>query len=332
MRTAAMIAQRWTLPVEAGPQAPTVSVVICAHTPARGEQLLEALQSLRHQSRAAHEVIVVVDHNPELLLWVRDRAPDVTAIENHERSGLSGARNSGVRAASGEVVAFLDDDAAAGPRWIELLSSAYREPAVAGAGGAVLPAWASRPSWFPEEFGWVVGCSYRGLPERRAPVRNLIGCNMSFRRQVFAQVGGFEEQLGRVAGRPLGCEETEFCIRVGRENGGGHTVLYDPEAAVRHRVPRERTTWRYFMSRCYHEGISKAQVARLAGSERGLASERTYTFQTLPSGAWAQLKAANLPRVGAILAGFSATAAGFIVGAVAARLGAVLRRRARVNP
>ncbi len=176
----------------------------------------------------------------------------------------------------------------------------------------------------------MVGCSYRGLPEHRAPVRNLIGCNMSFRRQVFAQVGGFEERLGRVAGRPLGCEETEFCIRLGRENGG-HTVVYDPEAAVRHHVPRERTTWRYFLSRCYHEGISKAQVARLAGSERGLASERTYTLQTLPSGAWAQLKAANLPRVGAIVAGFCTTATGFIVGTAVARLAELRGRRARVE-
>jgi GT2 family glycosyltransferase len=325
-----MIAQQWTLPVEAAQRAPTVSVVICAHTPARGEQLLAALESLRDQSRPPHEVIVVIDHNPELLSWVGERAPDMVVIENRERSGLSGARNTGVRAAGGEVVAFLDDDASADRRWIERLSSAYREPEVAGAGGAVLPAWASRPSWFPEEFGWVVGCSYRGLPVRRAPVRNLIGCNMSFRRRVFAQVGGFEERLGRVAGRPLGCEETEFCIRLGRQNGG-HTVLYDPEAAVRHHVPRERTTWRYFLSRCYHEGISKAQVARMAGSDRGLASERTYTMQTLPSGAWASLKAANLPRVGAIVAGFTATALGFVVGAVAARLGELRSRPSRAG-
>ncbi len=142
MRTAAMTVQRWMLPVEAAQQAPTVSVVICAHTPARGEQLLEALESLRNQSRTPHEVIVVVDHNPELLSWVRERAPDMVTTENHERSGLSGARNTGVRAASGDVVAFLDDDATAAPRWIERLSSAYREPAVAGAGGAVVPAWA----------------------------------------------------------------------------------------------------------------------------------------------------------------------------------------------
>jgi GT2 family glycosyltransferase len=303
---------------------PTVSVVVCAYTHARGGELLEALESLRDQSRSAHEVIVVVDRNPDLLDWVRARAPGVLAIENGGQPGLAGARNSGVRVARGDIVAFLDDDAVAAPSWIERLSAAYRDPRVVGAGGAVLPAWERRPAWFPEEFGWVVGCSYRGLPLAGAPVRNLIGCNMSFRREVFEELGGFSERLGRIAGRPLGCEETELCIRIGRY-APGRSVLYDPAATVRHRVPRDRTTWKYFLSRCYWEGVSKAEVARLAGRERGLASERAYALRTLPSGLWSELKAARPARVMAIIAGFSATAVGFLVGAARARTAARTR-------
>jgi glucosyl-dolichyl phosphate glucuronosyltransferase len=292
---------------------PEVSVVICAHTAERQDLLLEAVSSLRGQSRPPHEVIIVVDHEPALRDWVRDRAPEVLAIDNGEGRGLSGARNSGVRAADGEVVAFLDDDAIAEPTWVERLSEAYRDQGILGVGGAVLPIWEERPSWFPDEFGWVVGCGYRGLPLRRAPVRNLIGCNMSFRRDVFDRVGGFSEGLGRIADRPLGCEETEFCIRVG---GGqrGEPVLYEPSAAVQHHVPRARTTWAYFVRRCFYEGISKAEVARSAGGERGLASEREYTLRTLPSGVWRELRRARVLRAAAIVAGFCATVAGFIVG------------------
>ena len=308
-------------PVEAPFTQPAVSVVVCSHTPDRRGELLDAIKSLRQQSQPPHEVIVVVDHDPDLLDWVREGAPDVLAIENREEQGLAGARNSGVRAGQGEVVAFLDDDAVAAPSWIERLSAAYRDPRILGAGGAVLPVWEERPSWFPEEFEWVVGCSYRGLPLRRSPVRNLIGCNMSFRRDVFDRLGGFAEKLGRVAGRPLGCEETEFCIRVGRQ-GPGDPVLYDPAAAVHHRVPRDRTTWRYFLWRCYCEGLSKAEVARLTGRERALASERAYTLQTLPSGLWRELKAARVSRAAAIVAGFCATVAGFLIGAALSRLGA----------
>src|SRR3954471_11631617 len=202
----ALSAARSRLPQTRKPATPTVSVVICAYTSARRDELLDAIQSLRRQTRAPSEVIVVIDHNTKLLGWVRAQAPDVHAIANRNERGLSGARNSGVRTARGDVVAFLDDDAMASPNWVEQLCSAYRDPAILGVGGAALPVWEQRPAWFPDEFAWVVGCSYRGLPRDRAPVRNLIGCNMSFRPQVFEQLGGSTTRLGRAAGKPLGCE------------------------------------------------------------------------------------------------------------------------------
>ena len=298
---------------------PAVSVVICSHTAARQQLLLDALDSLRRQSQPPREVIVIVDHDRRLLDWVRARAPDVLAIENEESPGLAGARNSGARAAGGEIVAFLDDDAVADPSWVERLATAYRDQGIEAVGGAVLPVWEERPAWFPEEFGWVVGCGYRGLPLRRSRVRNLIGCNMSFRRSVFERVGGFAERLGRIGDRPLGCEETELCIRVG-QNGSGDPVLYEPAAAVHHHVPRNRTTLRYFLSRCYCEGISKSEVARRTGRDSGLASERAYALRTLPAGVWRELKAARFARAAAIVAGLLATAIGFVAGNVRGRV------------
>ena len=288
---------------------PSVSVVICTYTDLRRHDLLHALHSLRRQTHAPHEVIVVVDHNPDLLGWVRAQAPDVLAIENRQEAGLSGARNSGVRAARGAIVAFLDDDAVADSRWIGGLSAAYRDPGILGAGGSVLPSWERRPAWFPEEFAWVVGCTYRGLPPRRSAVRNLIGCNMSFRREVFEQLGGFTTRLGRI-GKSLGCEETELCIRIG-EHAPSRTLVYDPEMKVHHRVPRDRSSWKYFLSRCYSEGSSKAELARLAGGDRGLASERAYALRTLPTGIWNEIKAGRPARAIAISVGFLVTVVGF---------------------
>jgi glucosyl-dolichyl phosphate glucuronosyltransferase len=292
---------------------PAVSVVICAHTLDRRRQLLAALETVRAQSHQPLEMILVVDHHHELLEWVRAHAPDVVAVENEESQGLAGARNTGVRAARGEVVAFLDDDAVADSDWVERLATAFRNDDVLAVGGAVLPVWEERPSWFPEEFGWVVGCGYRGLPLRRSPVRNVIGCNMSFRRDVFDRVGGFAESLGRIGDRPVGCEETEFCIRIGRDRARDQ-VLYEPAAAVHHHVPRVRATFRYFLSRCYWEGISKSEVARRTGRDRGLASERSYTLRTLPSGIWREIRAARLARAGAIVVGLCATVLGFLIG------------------
>lgn len=305
------------------PHAPAVSVVVSTWSPARAASLLDALASLRRQRRAPDEVIVVVDHDPRLLDWVRRSAPDVTAIANRGPRGLSGARNTGVRAARAPVLAFLDDDAVAAPDWLERLAAPYADGAVAGVGGAVLPRWRTRrPGWFPEEFAWVVGCSYRGLPEGRAEVRNLIGCNMSFRREAITEVGGFAGSLGRVGARPLGCEETDLCIRIAMRIPGARLV-YEPAAAVWHDVPEERARWRYFRRRCFAEGRSKAEVARRVGRARGLASERSYAARTLPRGVGRALGHAGrrgdvvaLGRGAAIVAGLAFTTAGYAAGAV----------------
>ncbi len=70
-----------------------------------------------------------------------------------------------------------------------------------GAGGSVIPRWeTAKPSWFPEEFYWVVGCTYVGLPETRAPIRNPFGGAMCVRREIFETVGGFSEEIGRLRG------------------------------------------------------------------------------------------------------------------------------------
>ena len=125
--------------------------------------------------------------------------PDVIVTDNQQQQGLSGARNAGVAVAGGEVVAFLDDDATAAPDWLERLAAGYADPDVLGVGGAIEPVWStSRPRCFPEEFDWVVGCTYRGLPQTPAPVRNLIGANMSFRRTVLNTIGGFRCDIGRI--------------------------------------------------------------------------------------------------------------------------------------
>lgn len=304
-----------------------VSVVICAYTEERWDDLVAAVASVQRQRTAPREIVVVVDHNPGLLARARAALAGIAIVENAGPRGLAAARNSGVTAARGAIVAFLDDAAAAEPEWLAHLLAAYREPRVFGVGGAIVPAWeGKRPGWFPEEFNWVVGCTYRGLAERAAPVRNPIGANMSFRREVFETVGGFRQGFGRVGRRPAGCEETEFCIRAG-QRWPRRACLYEPRARVWHRVPASRGRWRYFRARCYAEGISKALVARAVGTGDGLASERHYTLRTLPCGIARGLADAlvrrdprGLGRAGAIIAGLLITTVGYGVGSVAPRL------------
>jgi len=246
---------------------------------------------------------------------------DVRVITAAGRPGLAETRNAGLAAARSDVVAFLDDDAVAEPGWIERLVAPYHDPCTVAVGGAAVPVWeAQRPRWMPAEFDWVVGCSYLGMPTQTSSVRNLIGCNMSFRRDAAASAGGFAASLGRVGTRPLGCEETDLCIRL-----GPGVIVYDPEARVHHRVPRDRATWRYFVARCHAEGLSKAQVTRRVGRSSGLASERAHAARTLPAGVYREMRTAcvrrsatPLSRAAAIVVGLAVTLAGYVWGSARA--------------
>jgi hypothetical protein len=196
---------------------------------------------------------------------------------------------------------------------------AYAGDDVLGVGGWVRPAWrAPRPGWFPEEFLWVVGCSYRGLPETTAPVRNPIGANMSFRREVLAGIGGFDTDIGRLGADAAGCEETELSIRAGVRHPGGR-ILLEPGAVVDHVVTPDRVTRRYFRRRCAAEGRSKALVSTLAGADAALASERTYVRRTLPAGILRGLRDAvtgdpsGLARAWTIVEGTALTAVNYLL-------------------
>jgi GT2 family glycosyltransferase len=295
-------------------------VIVCAFDDGRQSLIEESLRAVLAQSRAPDELVLVVDHNHELERRMREAFPDATVVANDGPQGLSQARNTGVRNSTGDVVVFLDDDACPEHDWLAELVAGYDDPGVIGAGGLVLPRWETeRPAWQPEEFDWVVGCSYRGLPESVAPIRNPIGANMSFRRSVLERTGDFVEGIGRVGKRPLGCEETELAIRA-RETHRDGVILHVPSARVRHAVPAQRADWGYFVSRCFAEGISKAKVARRRGSDTALASERTYVARTLPRGVALGLRQAlrgdigGLGRAGAIVIGFGLAVAGYARG------------------
>ena len=308
----------------AAPALPTCAVVICAYTEGRWDDTLRAVRSVQAQQPPAQELIVVVDHNPALQERLArelraDEMPGVRVAANHNEQGLSGARNTGVELATADVVVFLDDDAAARPGWLAALARNYLDPDVLGVGGRIEPEWAvRRPRGWPAEFDWVVGCDYTG--QRTGPVRNLIGANATFRRELFDD-GGFTSGIGRSSSvrRPVGGEETEFCIRVSQARPGG-IFLHDVAAEVIHRVPADRQTFSYFRSRCYAEGLSKALVTREVGTKSGLASERTYSTVTLPLGVLHGLRrslrgdVSGLLTAAAIVIGLAYTTTGYIVG------------------
>lgn len=306
----------------------TICVVICAYTFDRWDDVLAAADSVQNQTTPPDEIVVVIDHNPDLYRQLRIELPDVMVVENRQQRGLSGGKNTGVEVTSSDIVVFLDDDAVAHPEWLAHLRDAYTDDRIVGVGGTTLPLWETgRPRWFPEEFDWVLGCTFTGRAP--GPVRNLLGGNASFRREVFAVTGGFPIHLGRTSAhsRPLGCEETEFCIRL-KQHRPDWTFVFEPRAVIWHRVPAARERFAYFRSRCFAEGLSKAAVTRSVGVADALSVERSYTTRVLTRGMVKGLGEAlqgdrtGIERSCAISVGLLTTAAGY------ARGGMPLRRRA----
>jgi GT2 family glycosyltransferase len=303
----------------------TASVVVCAYTLDRWDLLVRALDGALRQEPRPAEVVLVVDHNPELAEQARHELTDrpVVVTENRSQPGLSGARNTGLAVACDELVAFLDDDARPAFGWLSALLAAFDDPRVVAAGGTARPEWArGRPAWFPPEFDWVVGCSYRGQVVGPPDVRNPLGCNMAFRRRAAARVGGFRSGIGRIGRQPLGCEETELCIRLRQTQPDARIVLV-PEAVVHHRVSPERHRFTYFRQRCFAEGISKAAVSERVGTTDALSAERAYVTRTLPRGVVRDLSRvvaerdwAGARRAAAMVAGLTFTAAGYARGRI----------------
>lgn len=295
----------------------TVSVIICAYTERRWSLLAKAIASVDAQTSPPAEIILCIDHNEDLLRrcerhFRRDRpagAIPVIVLANKYDGHLGSARNTAAESARGEVLAFLDDDAAAEADWLERLVDPYNDPRVGAVGGAPLPVFEQkRPRWFPREFDWVFGCVYRGLPLTRAPLAHLIGANMSARRSSLQVIGGFHSDDH---------DDMDMCHRTAFAQ---YKVIYEPRAVVRHFVPATRTTWHYFWRRCYFVNQGKVEAFANMQSAAHLGAERSFVVRTLRMGVPAEIRQTvrgdpyGLVRVGAMVLGILFAGSGHLSG------------------
>jgi GT2 family glycosyltransferase len=290
------------------------AVILPAHDPARFHELQAAVAAV--QSQNPDEIIVAIDHSPELLELARRELAGVTVVPNRYGRGVSGTRNSGAEASDADLLVFLDSDTIPQPGWLAALAAAFADPGVVGAGGGIDPLWERRPAWLPDEFLWAYGASYPGQPQTPGPVRNVWSANMAVRADAFWAVGGFRTDFGKVGSRSRP-EDTELCVRVAAASGG--QWLYVPQARVYHRVPERYGTLRYFLSRCYNEGRGKIAMNRLVPGRQTLGPERSY-LRSLPRAVWRGIADAvrgrdplGVRRAGAVLAGLAAAGAGAVI-------------------
>jgi len=299
------------------PDRPTVSVVICAYREDRWLQLKKSVASVEAQTSPPMEIIVCIDHNEELLQKSEEYfgkgrqagAVPLIVLANKYNGRLGAARNTGAEFASGEVITFLDDDAAAAADWLERLIAPYDDERVGAVGGKPLPVFeVRRPRWFPYEFDWVLGCAYRGLPLTRGPSKRLIGANMSARRSALQEVGGFHTDHQ---------DDMDMCQRIAYAQ---YRILYEPLAIVHHSVPAARTTWHYFWRKCYNANKGKVEVFANMQEAASLSAELTFVARALTIGVLVEIRHVirgdmyGFARVGAMIAGIAIAGLGHLSG------------------
>jgi len=249
-----------------------ISVIICSY---KGNEGLarSCISSLEQQNSRPYEVIIVVDspeEKQEFSNQISFSKLFPMKIIASGKKGLAAARNYGVYASSGEIIAFIDDDAIADPMWLaEIEKSFSKANEIIVVGGSVQPVFDGKR--IDKKWNWIIGCTSQDPPSRRP-----IGCNISFKLKVFKEFGGFDENLGRIQKRLSIGEETELILRIeGYINRAN--IVCNRDAIVYHRVPRERTTIRYMLRRSYREGFGKAIIGKtyFLGTEK---SYLTYYF------------------------------------------------------
>jgi glucosyl-dolichyl phosphate glucuronosyltransferase len=252
---------------------PAISVVVC--TLDQAGYLRKALGSLRGQSlpRPEYEVIVVDNGSTDS---TKQTVESSAGMENLRYFydpvlGLSHARNTGWRAARGEYIAYLDDDALASPDWLERIRDRFEtlRPRPASVGGRILPIWeAEKPSWLTRELE-----RHLSIVDWQSPAMfldddrfYLAGSNVSYRRSVLQESGGFPESLGR-KGRRLRSNEELWMQSFLRSRG--QAVWYDPAIVVHHHIKARRLTPAWFYERFFWQGVSDALLENHVHGRRG---------------------------------------------------------------
>lgn len=243
--------------------APSISVILCTRN--RADYLEKALASLAAQDFAAADEVILVDNAST------DRTPEIArrfetdlplSYLREARIGLCVARNTGWRAARGDIVAYFDDDAIARPGWLAAIRAVFSRPdagRIGVVGGRVAPIWqAPRPAWLPDSVAGSLTIVDWGGAEKVIPDLDrewLVGANMAIPRRVLEEVGGFHPSLDRIGNNLLSGGDIFLQKQIAAR---GYACLYLPAMAIEHVVPAARLGRGWFLRRYYWQGVSDA--------------------------------------------------------------------------
>ncbi len=250
------------------------SVIICTYN--RADLLRDAVKSLLTQQypRRDYEVIVVdnnsTDSTPSVVEELKGAYPELNLrYVFEEKQGLSAARNTGAKAAVGEILAFIDDDSEADSGWLDNLCEIYSScPDIASVGGKIIPDWiGEKPSWFNGNAENI------GKLDRGDKIKEFVfpehpfGGNLTIKRSILIDLGGFSQRLGRKSKGLLSNEEKEFYYRLSQRPE--YRTLYAPDAIVHHKAFADKLTKRFVLRRFYWQGVSESVFEQITHPRSG---------------------------------------------------------------
>lgn len=215
-----------------------VSVIICCSR----QSAYATIQSVKEQTYPAQIIVIDDASNPAL----RIECPEIIYIRNAKPKGLSFCRNLGIARASGEIVAFIDDDALADKNWIKELVNGFKESTQI-IGGFIEPRWQATPPF------WLTGRFYHLIASHHIPTQQIIfGCNFAVRKSLLEELNfKFREELGRRVNNLIAGDEMDLLFQAFKMR---RELIFNPQAKVFHLIPTERLKFCYFLRRSFWEG------------------------------------------------------------------------------
>jgi GT2 family glycosyltransferase len=235
-----------------------LSVVVCTHQ--RPDDLRRCLEGLAELEDPAEVVVVDSGSRPDCHALVSAYRGRIERLRYAyvEQPGLSHARNAGIAASQGSIVAFIDDDAVPAPDWARALRVPFARPDVGCVGGACRASFAGvRPDWLSDRLLQLAGITRFGdhAHEPRSSAEWPFGANLAFRRAALTDAGAFSTALGRGGASLLSGEDSDMVRRV---LAHGWRVRLEPSAVVDHTVHADRCRSGYYWRRLWWNGISRA--------------------------------------------------------------------------
>ena len=262
------------------------SIVIATYR--RAGILGDTLRSLAALKPDAPWEVIVVDNNSpdgtrEVVASMAPAFPAPLVYAFEREQGRSAALNRGFAIARGDIIVTTDDDVRVERDWLTRIGAALDAHRCDYVGGRVLPLWEGpRPAWLPAANGrmWaVIALLDYGPKPLKFGARVPLGVNMAIRRAALDRVGGFDPRIGRKAGTLLGQEVREWCLRATTAGLAGY---YVPDVAVRHLIPRDRLTKKYFRRWFFWRGISRAMLYAATGLDMEKPEQSTLDFSQVP--------------------------------------------------